>query len=185
MSVCKSKWTSLRNSYARELREIKNKKSGSAGPKKRKWYLFESMRFLSNFMVQHKQMISNVNNNSDEPDERGESDLYDTAIVEGNTSLEDSTVSTQCEQPLTDAVFKTLKKSKIQLKTANEKVARPTIEFLKSRTKLASVEDSSEILFFKSLIPDLKKLNEKNQRHFKQVVLSTLNNFIDEQEQMT
>lgn len=179
VSVCKNKWTSLRNSYARELREIKNKKSGSAGSKKRKWYLFESMSFLSNFMLQHKQMTSNVNNNSDEPDERCESEkyLYDTAIVESNTSLEDSTVSTQCEQPLNDAVFKTPKKFKIQLKTASEKVAQPMIEFL------PSVEDSSEILFFKSLIPDLKKLNEKNQRRFKQVVLSTLNNFIDEQEQ--
>lgn len=185
MSVCKNKWTSLRNSYARELRELRNKKSGSGGSKKRKWYLFESMSFLSNFMLQHKQMTSNVNDNSDEPDERCESEEYlnDTAIVEGNTSLEDSTVSTPCEQPLTDAVFKTPKKSKIKLKTASEKVAQPMIEFLKSRTKIASVEDSSEILFFKSLIPDIKKLNENNQRRFKQVVLSTLNNFIDEQEQ--
>jgi len=34
MSVCKSKWTGLRNSFARELCELKNKKSGSAGSKK-------------------------------------------------------------------------------------------------------------------------------------------------------
>lgn len=151
MSVCKSKWTSLRNSYTRELREIKNKKSGSAVSKKRKWHLSESMSFLSNFISQHKQMTSNVNNNSNEPDERCESEelLYDTAIVEGNTSPEDGTVSTQCKRPLTETIFKTPKKF-------SENVAEPMIEFLKSRTKPASVEDSSEILFFKSLIPDLK-----------------------------
>lgn len=141
--------------------------------------------FLSNFMLQHKQMTSNVNDNCNEHDERYESEeyLYDAAIVEGNTSQEDGTVSTECEQPLNEAVFKTPKKSKTQFKTASEKVGEPMIKFLKSRTnKPASIEDSSEILFFKSLIPDYKKLNEKNQRRFKQVVLSTLNNFIDDQE---
>lgn len=189
MVACKSKWTSLRNSYARELREIKNKKSGSSGSKRRKWYLFESMSFLSNFMLQHKQMTSNVNDNCSEPDERCESKecLYDAAIVEGNTLPEDDTVFTECEQPLKldEAIFKKPKKIKTQFKTASEKVAEPMIEFLKSRTKSASVEDSSELLFFKSLIPDYKKLNENNQRRFKQAVLSTINNYIDEQEQIT
>jgi len=42
------------------------------------------------------------------------------------------------------------------------------IEFLKSRTrKPAPVEEPPELLFFKSLIPDYKKLNDKNQRKFK------------------
>ena len=183
--MCKTKWTSLRNSYARELREIKNKKSGSAASKKRKWYLFESMSFLSNFMLQHKQMTSNVSDNCSESDERSESEEYsfDTSLVEDNTSTpEDGTVS-DCEPQLNEAVFKRPKKPKTQFKTASEQVAEPMIEFLKSRTKQISTEDSSELLFFKSLIPDYKKLNDQNQRHFKQIVLSTLNNFIDDQEQ--
>jgi len=178
--VCKSKWTSLRNSYARELREIKNKKSGSAASKKRKWYLFESMSFLSDFMLQHKQMISNVSDICNELNERSESEEYsfDTSTVEDNISPEDGTAS-ECE--LNETVFK---KPKTQLKTASEQVAEPMIEFLKSRTKQANTsEDLSEILFFKSLIPDYKKLNDKNQRRFKQVVLSTLNSYIDDQEQ--
>lgn len=181
--MCKSKWTSLRNSYARELREIKNKKSGSAASKKRKWYLFESMSFLSDFMLQHKQMISNVSDNCNEHNERSESEEYsfDTSIVEDNISPEDGTTS-ECE--LNETVFKRPKKPKTQFKTASEQVAEPMIEFLKSRTKQANTsEDSSEILFFKSLIPDYKKLNDKNQRRFKQVVLSTLNSYIDDQEQ--
>jgi len=187
--VCKSKWTSLRNSYARELREIKNKKSGSAASKKRKWYLFESMNFLSNFMLQHKQMTSNVsdncndncNDNYNERDERVDSEEYsfDTSIIEDNTSPEDGTAS-ECEQ--NETVFKRPKKPKTQFKTASEQVAEPMIEFLKSRTKQVNTEDSSEILFFKSLIPDYKKLTDQNQRRFKQVVLSTLNSYIDDQE---
>ncbi|XP_060866685.1 transcription factor Adf-1-like [Metopolophium dirhodum] len=170
VSVCKSKWTSLRNSYARELREIKNKKSGSAASKKRKWYLFESMSFLSDFMLQHKQMISNVSDTCNEHNERSESEEYsfDTSTVEDNISPEDGTAS---ERELNETVFKRPKKSKTQLKTASEQVAEPMIEFLKSRTKQANTsEDSSEILFFKSLIPDYKKLNDKNQRRFKTIV---------------
>jgi len=171
--VCKTKWTSLRNSYARELREIKNKKSGAATSKKRKWYLFESMSFLSNFMLQHKQMTSNVSNNCNESDECSESKEY---------SFDDGTVS-DCEQQLNETVFKRPKKAKTQFKTASEQVVESMIEFLKSRTKQVSTDDSSELLFFKSLIPDYKKLNNQNQRRFKQVVLSTLNDFIDDQEQ--
>lgn len=58
------------------------------------------------------------------------------------------------------------------------------IEFLKSRTsKPTHVEDPSELLFFKSLIPDYNKLNEKNQRRFKNVMLTTLNNYLNEQEE--
>jgi len=134
VSVCKSKWTSLRNSYARELREMKNKKSGSAASKKRKWYLFESMSFLSNFMLQHMQMTSNVRDNCNEHDERSESEEYsfDASIVEENTSPEDSTVLV-CEP--NETVFKKPKNPKSQFKTASEQVAEPMIEFLKSRTK--------------------------------------------------
>lgn len=112
--MCKNKWTSLRNSYARELREIKNKISGSAGFKKRKLYLFKSMSFLPNNKLQQKQMTSNINDYSNGPDERCQSEeyLYNTTIVKGNTLLEDGTVSTQCEQPYTDGVFKTPKNLK-------------------------------------------------------------------------
>jgi hypothetical protein len=39
VSLCKSKWTNLRNSFARELRELKNKKSGSVQKKESGIYL--------------------------------------------------------------------------------------------------------------------------------------------------
>ncbi|KAE9542410.1 hypothetical protein AGLY_003271 [Aphis glycines] len=143
------------------------------------------MSFLSDFMLQHKQMISNVSDTCNEHNERSESEEYsfDTSIVEDYISPKDGTASaSECE--LNETVFKRPKKPKTQLKTASEQVVEPMIEFLKSRTKQANTsEDSSEILFFKSLIPDYKKLNDKNQRRFKQVVLSTLNSYIDDQEQ--
>jgi len=64
-------------------------------------------------------------------------------------------------------------------------MAEPMITFLKSRTKEVNTEDSLEllVLFFKSFIFEYKKLNDQSHRRFKQVVLSTSNNFIDDQEQ--
>ncbi|VVC29975.1 BESS motif [Cinara cedri] len=48
------------------------------------------------------------------------------------------------------------------------------LNYLNTPVKVQPVEDSSELLFLKSLIPDFKKLNNKNQRRFKHSVLSTL-----------
>lgn len=82
-----------------------------------------------------------------------------------------------------------VKKPKLTLRknlyktTASDKVAEPMIEFLKSRTrKPAPVEEPPELLFLKSLIPDYEKLNDQNQRKFKNSVMSSLNSYLDEQE---
>lgn len=55
------------------------------------------------------------------------------------------------------------------------------IDFLRSKTNKSAAEDP-DLLFFKSLLPDFKKLNRKNQRQFKQIVLTNLNIYIDNQE---
>ncbi|KAL5238996.1 hypothetical protein ACI65C_006406 [Semiaphis heraclei] len=185
VSVCKSKWTSLRNSFARELRELKNKKSGSAGSKKRKWYLFDSMSFLTGFMMQHKKMGSNIDNDYlNESEEIIESGEDDTLVVDntGDNNIVDNTVI-ESERDIIEPIFKTPKLTLHKKTTASDKVAEPMIEFLKSRTrKPAPVEEPPELLFFKSLIPDYKKLNDKHQRKFKHLVMSSLNSYLDEQE---
>lgn len=56
------------------------------------------------------------------------------------------------------------------------------LDYLKQISKVQTVEDSPELLFLKSLIPDFKKLNNKNQRRFKTTVLNTLDLLLDEQE---
>lgn len=40
----------------------------------------------------------------------------------------------------------------------------------------------SELIFYQSLIPDIMKLSDKRRREFKEVVLCTLNQFLDEDE---
>jgi hypothetical protein len=186
VAECKSKWACLRNSFARALREEKSKKSGSAASRKKKWYLFEEMSFLSSFMMQHKQTLSNLEASDDESEATDtEKSTENTDVNESINEIENESTNTTSlidrqELVSSEPVFKKPKKTQTK-NSAAEQVAGPMIEFLRSKTNKSSVEDV-DLLFFKSLLPDLKKLNGKNQRQFKQFVLTTLNSYIDSQE---
>ncbi|KAL4112946.1 hypothetical protein QTP88_016658 [Uroleucon formosanum] len=65
----------------------------------------------------------------------------------------------------------------------SERVVEPMLEFLKTRTQpKKNNEDTPELSFFKSIIPDFLKLNDKNQRQFKKIVLNTIDQLLDSQE---
>lgn len=62
-------------------------------------------------------------------------------------------------------------------------VAEPMINYLKSKTYAKmSNEDPPKLLFFKSIVPDFKKLTDKNQRKYKALILNTLDQFLEEQD---
>ncbi|KAF0721124.1 BESS domain-containing protein [Aphis craccivora] len=185
VAECKSKWACLRNSFARALREEKSKKSGSAASRKKKWYLFEEMSFLSSFMMQHKQTLSNLEASGSDDESEATDTEKSTENVDYNESSNEienegtnitSLIDRQELQVSSEPVFKKPKKTQSK-NSAAEQVAGPMIEFLRSKTNKSAVEDV-DLLFFKSLLPDFKKLNGKNQRQFKQFVLTTLNSII-------
>ncbi|XP_071573313.1 uncharacterized protein [Temnothorax nylanderi] len=57
----------------------------------------------------------------------------------------------------------------------------PTIDFLLAELKAHGSNDP-ELIFYRSLIPDITKLSDKRRRQFKEVVLCTLNKLLDEDE---
>ncbi|XP_078492356.1 uncharacterized protein LOC144747821 [Ciona intestinalis] len=59
VNTCKKQWTTLRNTYARNLRENKVGPSGSGTSMKRRWYLADQMSFLQPF-IKHRSMSGNV-----------------------------------------------------------------------------------------------------------------------------
>lgn len=136
-------------------------------------------------------MGSNIDNDYlNESEEIIESGKDDTLVV-NNTgdNIVDNIVDNTVIERERDIIEPMFKKPKLTLRknlyktTASDKVAEPMIAFLKSRTrKSAPVEEPPELLFFKSLIPDYKKLNDKNQRKFKNLVMSSLNSYLDSQE---
>lgn len=56
----------------------------------------------------------------------------------------------------------------------------PAIDFFAELKPHGS--DDPELIFFRSLIPDIMKLSDKRRRQFKEVVLCTLNKLLDEDE---
>ncbi|KAF0703289.1 MADF domain-containing protein [Aphis craccivora] len=168
--------------------------SGSgASSKKRKWYLFDNMLFLSDYMLQHKKMESNLSspyidqfeNDSfvDEPLVPDPEENQETAEQEVLSQTID-TEDVENEKSSNEPIFK---KPRINRKMLpSERVVEPMLEFIKTRTQSKkNNEDSPEHSFFKSIIPDYLKLNDKNQRQFKKIVLNTIDQLLDSQEDNT
>lgn len=166
---------------------MKNTPSGAACPKKKKWYLFDAMSFLKDFMGQHKKMKSNYDESSNLNEEDTNS-IFNESIgdfEENNTQL--STVShTSTIRPNLNPPkkFNETSKKPISKQSAADLVAGPMVDFLKSKTMQKEEEyNSSDINFFKSIIPDMQKLSSKRRRQFKTDVMLSLNRFIDEEEE--
>lgn len=169
MSDCKTKWTSLRNSYNRAVRERRDAPSGSAGHKKRKWYLMDAMEFLKDFVGVHRKMASST--------DTAEPDVSDAdAIGETIESQSDVGLLENVSTPLSDNIAIPSRKS-----TPATKLMQPMMEFLQSRTKRPGPENPN-LTFFKSLIHDIDKLTESRKRKFKQTVINELYRHLDEQE---
>lgn len=66
-------------------------------------------------------------------------------------------------------------------KTLMKNMIAPAIDFLLAELKAHGSNDP-ELIFYRSLIPDIMKLSDKRRRQFKEVVLCTLNKLLDEDE---
>lgn len=191
VAECKAKWASLRNSYARALRDGKTRNSGSSGRKRRKWYLADSMDFLYNFMNQHKP--SSTSNNTVEYWEEKTSSLDQEEVIEyeneeeveheqldSKIEYEDPTSTGQQQQQqqrTSNSISKIIKPTVI-----NDDVLGPIIEHLLTEVKASSDKENPDWGFFKSLMPDVTKLTAKRRRKFKEIVLTNLNKLLEEDE---
>jgi hypothetical protein len=115
---CKSKWTTLTNTYRRNLRDMNHIPSGSQGKQKRK------TKFK-------KRKISSTDK-------------------------------------VAEHLIDYLKMKKTQ-----------TLDEAHFKIQTAYTEDGADMLFLKSLLPDMQKLSAKHKRTFKANLISSLNNLID------
>ena len=178
MAECKAKWASLRNSYARALRDGKARNTSSGSRKRRKWYLADAMDFLYAFMNQHKP---NSTNTIEFWEERTNS-LDEQEVTEYENEEEHQLENTlECEDPIDVAVKRSFSPSKLIKSTVSDDIIGPVIEHLLSEAK-SRERDNPEWSFFRSLMPDVAKLSAKRRRKFKEVVLTSLNKLMEEDE---
>lgn len=148
------------------------------------------MLFLSDYVLQHKKMESNLN--SSHIDNLENDSFVEEPIVlntEQNLETVEQEVISQTivnedeenEKSSNEPLFKKPRKNQKML--PSERVVEPMLEFLKIRTQpKKNNEDTPELSFFKNIIPDFLKLNDKNQRQFKKIVLNTIDQLLDSQE---
>jgi len=168
--------------------------SGSgASSRKRKWYLFDNMLFLSDYVLQHKKMESNLSSYHIDHTEN-DSFVEEPIVSDTEQNLETAeqevlsqTIATEDVENERSSNEPLFKKPRTNRKTLpSERMVEPMLEFIKTRTQSKkNNEDTPELSFFKSIIPDFLKLNDKNQRQFKKIVLNTIDQLLDSQEHHT
>ncbi|XP_029348049.1 uncharacterized protein LOC107882666 [Acyrthosiphon pisum] len=140
---CKAKWTTLRNSFSRELRQRKLPSGSGASSRKRQWYLFDNMLFLSDYVLQHKKMESNLS--SSHIDHLENESLVEQPIVSDTeknleTAEQDEVLSqtivtedVENEKSSNEPLFKKPRTNRKML--PSERVVEPMLEFIKTRTQ--------------------------------------------------
>lgn len=173
----------LRISFLRHLRENKNP-SGSSGKKKRPFYLEDVMRYLIPYTKSRYQ------SGTAEPDEdeKNCSQMKEDRVEENvnipHKNIEETQEGNEiCPSDLLACSFVSketperfsFKKRKIQsTESLNNKY------ILNTKRKESSDEEDSDLLFLKSLLPDLKKLNDAQKRRFKQRIFVLYDEILNE-----
>ncbi|XP_069681169.1 uncharacterized protein [Periplaneta americana] len=182
VAECKAKWTSLRNSYNRQLREGKHHSSGSEGSKKRKWYLLDAMEFLHDFVGVHRRLGSytaDAVQKSEFKDEQQQEQQqhYKQYHEDANNTME--FIPNIENAPLVPCMSTS---QSCRKKTPTDREAEPMTSFFKSRTERPETTENSTLCFFKSLVEDVDKLSDGRKRKFKLDVMSLLDRYLEEQE---
>lgn len=187
----------MRTAYTRYLRELRNAPSGSAA-KKKKWYLADAMSFLATYAGPQRKMISNLSApntsiHSTSNDVVDNEEIQDNLENEENNEFplnefEPESQTGSIEQQVVIATAKaSIERKKNKKTSAAEVVAGPMVEYLKTVTAQAQNQgpepDEPTLTFFKSLVPDVNKLDARTQRNFKVKVMELLNSFLDQQEE--
>lgn len=153
------------------------------------------MSFLSNYAGPQRKIISNISVPNRAKVSEEVRNLEVGVSDDGNEFLSEE-IESQSEldniegQYVTPTAFssKETKKNKTNKSSAAEVVAGPMAEYLKTVTaQVQSQRNNKELedptlTFFKSLVPDVNKLNSRKQRYFKAKVMELLNSMLDSQE---
>jgi len=159
--------------------------------------LADAMSFLSNYAGPQRKIISNISapNTAKVSEEvrhlevgvSEDGNEFLSEEFESQSGLDNIEGQSQYVTP-TSFSSKDTKKNKTNKSSAAEVVAGPMAEYLKtvtaqvqSQRKNQELEDPT-LTFFKSLVPDVNKLNSRKQRYFKAKVMELLNSMLDSQE---
>ncbi|XP_069686015.1 uncharacterized protein [Periplaneta americana] len=182
---CKAKWTNLRNSFARHLRDMRNiEKSGGAKMKKT-WYLADIMSFLQEH-VQHRKSRSNpeysiedfvsVDYSDEEKETQREIKMEVIPKMEILPEVTDQEDHLQQDVPQASMHHAEFDSQRLRKRPRRALPPDQFVEYTRSQPVHPLLS------FFTGLLEDYNTLTPKRQRLFKQNCLGYLNYLLDEQE---
>lgn len=197
----------LRISLLRHLRE-KKKVSGSSGKKKKPFYLEDAMKYLIPYTKSRHQtgnaesdedaVCDNHSQMEDSQTYGNEEESVDSSNIQNNDIEEEvneigtshllertlSSVATDLPKKIPQGFSS--KKRKIESTQNWENSAVKCLNALSNKynvnieKKELSVEEDADLLFLKSLLPDLKKLNDAQKRQFKKRIFVLYDDILNE-----
>lgn len=156
------------------------------------------MSFLATYAGPQRKMISNLSTpNTSVPSTSH--DVVENEETQDNLENEENTefpmdnveshpqIDSTERQDVTSTAKPSIERKKNKKPSAAEVVAGPMVDYLKTVTAQAqsqgSEPDDPTLTFFKSLVPDVNKLDARTQRNFKVKVMELLNSLLDKHEE--
>ncbi|KAF5295543.1 hypothetical protein FQR65_LT10406 [Abscondita terminalis] len=194
--IAKKRWKNLRGNYTKHLKTYVP--SGSGASVKRPYFLSEYISFVLPF-TKSRQSKGNVEAPKNETEELKSEQLVSPNEVENyknnqgrkHDSDDEQSITEEVNQDVSDAVSSqqdNLKKrnDSFNLKQGKEKKVYPVLTLEVNKSALEYFEkykqaahrpptltnDDADIQFLLSLLPDLKKMNDKQKRQYKVGVLN-------------
>ncbi|KAK4884899.1 hypothetical protein RN001_001170 [Aquatica leii] len=174
---CRERWTNVRCAFVRSL---KPHKSGSRSKLKKPYYLAEHLSFLIPYIKRNNTCseLTTVSTKQSEVIYIDFEQIHTTDEVCKSDPFHDDQFSNE-ESSNSIGTTTTYKKIKIDsIKSdANTSIVDGNI-----KTQNQNTEDDADLFFFRSLLPDFKKLDDRRKRNLKSKFISLLNYTLDEAE---
>lgn len=147
----------------------------NSGPKKKKWYYADAMAFLQKYVRPKKKMDSCQAPCIDDQQATGtEEESLEPEVDEVEIDLAEDINASVVSDTDVEAFAGEINPRK--------KLKKSAAEIVHLKCPIQTTDDHPMLLFFKSVIPDVSKLDNRRQRQFKSSVLSLLDELIDDQE---
>lgn len=198
MPNCRERWRNIRGSF---LRSLKKPRTGTGTNEKKKYYLFDHLQFILPF-TKSKASTGNLET-LDENSEEGNSDSQENTENEdllsqphndersqdanASNSLSDlitnENVNVTSRQEVTVTPTNIAKKRKLsQISSSSPNpVDAAFVEWLKNKKERDdNKNDDPNMSFLRSLVPDMRKMTDKQNRRFRQKVIGLVDEVLED-----
>ncbi|XP_028155719.1 uncharacterized protein LOC114349516 [Diabrotica virgifera virgifera] len=203
VSNCRERWRNIRTAF---LRSLKTPPDRSAKNSKKRYYLSKYLQFLVPY-TKRKKLFGNLEAQADF-DYSDPMDDETNQVAELPEGLETDTkdnVRTQSPNPSISSRYVTeesdteemilthshlYKKKQFYQQTSSnsskstpdDDASRAFVEWVKQKENKNNAEENPNLLFLRSLLPDMMKMTEKQNRRFRQKVIGLMGEILEDED---